>query len=292
LTVAEEESWLEWRELPSGTLAPKTANFVNDIIFHPCARPWYVYVETFAPAFLNLLLMVSFFDLEDALRAHATFISGKAGRGGHGRKLHKMKFTRSGRETKTQRYAAKALRTLLIITSPLEAIGFAWLLYAATDEFFYDWQTLLNASTFCSQPIFSGPLQRRRGPGNIPILPGGQPTRMPIAVQDRGAWATSNISADLPQGQFTAIFALTVRGPNNRIEGVHLRFRVTGIFGTFLLDDDPISIERKEWVDLLFKADFFLFGGAGGAIVWELVGQAVPIGLESEKGRIMVVRTG
>ena len=50
-------------------LFPKAANFAQEIVVNGCARPWFVYVKTFVPAFLKLWLTLAILDLEDILRA-------------------------------------------------------------------------------------------------------------------------------------------------------------------------------------------------------------------------------
>lgn len=282
---------IEWRARDTRFFRGQS-NFIKRAVLHPCARPWYVYVETFFPAFVELAITVTLFDIEDAIRSHGEKIVAEGRGGGRRRGRHAPKFRISTKELGIARYALLGLRTILIVTKPLELIGFTWLLFSAVDDFFYNWMTLLEKSDFCTQPIESGPLTRSRGPGFISILPGGAPVGLATIDQNRGAWATSQITATLPQGLFTCIWALTVIGPANGVDDVRVQLRITGNLGPSLVEMDPIDIGPGEQVDLLMIVEFFLFAAGGGSIVWEIAGQAIPVGIESVKGHMAVWRTG
>ena len=104
---------------------PKTQNFIRSQLMNPCAKPWWVWVETFLPAFLNLVIVVSLLDINDAIRARGKKISAgskmASGRGRGGKRVIVIK----GIKIEIERYQQKGLRTLLIVTQPLEFIGLA-----------------------------------------------------------------------------------------------------------------------------------------------------------------------
>lgn len=270
-------------------LFPKARNFAQEIVVHNCARPWFVYVKTFVPAFVKLFLTLAFLDLEDLLRAHAKRKAysriTSSGRGFG----HAVKPRVSAVPTQTQRFSQKALRTLLIVTDPLEKIGFAWLLYNSTETFFYDWQLLLQRSIYCRDDGLAGPFQRKRVPGgNIGILPEGAITPLPVLEQNRAEWANTVISVNLPFGFYKFFFTVTVKGPLGGITNVRARARITG-FVTLFIESPPADIAQGEVVTLLADGDFsFPFGGT---IVWELAGPAVPVGLECDGGHVIVFAT-
>lgn len=270
-------------------LFPKAANFASEIVVHGCARPWFIYVKTFFPAFLKLVLTISILDLEDILRDHAKRKAysriTSSGRGyGHS---HKPKII--AKPTDQQRFAQKGLRTLLIITEPLEKIGFAWLLYNATEQFFSDWQLLLERSIYCSDTGLAGPLQRARvGGSNIGVLPEGAITPLPIIEQNRAPWVTTSISVSLPPGFYKGFFTVTVQGPLGGITNVRARMRVTGLI-TLFIESPPADIAQGEASTLLADGDFTL--PFGGTVVWELAGPAVPVGLLCDGGHVIVFAT-
>lgn len=271
---------------------PKTQNFVKDIVTHGCARPWYVYVETFAPAFIIFLITVAFLQLDDLIRMRGESLVRKGG-SRKGIKGRHIRFVRAPvRETKAQRFTRTGLKTLLILTTPAEIAGFAYLLYSAGDKFFGNWQALLEQSSFCEQPIESGPLTKDQPNARQSILPGGAAVFLNRVRQNRANWTHTAINADIPQGFITAIFALTIKGALGGLTDVFVRFRVVrGPFATFF-DGDKTNIAQDEWADLMVKADFFLPGIAGGVVGWELVGPAVPIGVETKEAFATFQRTG
>jgi len=270
-------------------LFPAAENFAENIVIHGCARPWFVYVKTFIPAFLKLIMTISILDLEDILRAHAKRIAyaraTPSGRGfGHG---HKPRI--SGRPTVVNRFSQKGLRTLLIVTEPLEIIGFSWLLYNATDQFFSDWQLLLQRSIFCEDIGLAGPLQRSRpGGSNIGVLPEGAITPLAVLEQNRASWVTTSISVSLPPGFYKAIFTVTVHGPLGGITGVRARLRITGFVTTFI-ESAPADMAQGEAAGFIAEGDFHFV--SGGTVVWELAGPAVPVGLLCDGGHVIVFAT-
>jgi len=273
----------------SAIFFPKAANFVTEIVVHGCARPWFVYVKTFFPAFLRMFLTIAALDMTDILRMHAKDKAyariTASGRGwGHQRKPRVQETA-----TKTQRYSQKGLKTLLIVTDPLEKIGFAWLLYDAAEEFFYSWQLLLQRSIYCSDTGLAGPLQRSRpGGSNIGVLPGGAITPLPVIEQNRAPWTTTSISVSLPLGTYKGIFAVTVHGPLGGITGVVARLRLP--FGpSIFIESDPADIAEGEVASLVAIGDFY--APFGGNLVWELKGPAVPVGLLCDAGNVIVIAT-
>ncbi len=284
-------NFAEVPKLPS-RLMPQTANFIRDIGFHGCARPWYVYVEAFAPAFIELLFTLAFLDLEDIIRMRGEAIArqGKGIRKPTLRHLRRRPIKTINRGAK--RYGSKGLKVLLVVTLPLEILGFAFLLYFAVDNFYGNWQALIERSDFCKQPIESGPFTRQRTGGRVSVLPGCVGVGLPDLRQNRGGWSSTAFAVSLPQGQFRAYFGLTVTGPVGGITNVRLRFFIVGGLGGFAVEGEPVSIAAGESIGLLVNATFFLPGFAGGSLAWELCGPAVPVGLESEDGFLTISRFG
>jgi len=165
-------------------LFPNEVNFIKEIITHPCARPWYVYLQTFTPAVIELFFVTAFFAVHAAIRANGE----KSARGKEGRKgkRHTPRIRVNATDKIINRFAQKGLLVLLIVTEPLEKIGFLWLLFSAVDRFFYNWQTLLDKSDFCKEPIISGPLQRSRTTGFISVIVSGSAVILGTLEQTEG----------------------------------------------------------------------------------------------------------
>lgn len=269
----------------------KQANFIKFMVTDPCARPWFVYAETFLPAFLELLLTIAFIDLNDIVRAYGESIAeGGGGKKGK-RKRHTPKIKTLGAKTEVERYMQKGLKTLLVVTQPLENIGYAWLLYSAVDDFFYDWQTLIETAPYCTKNDQWGPLSRARGPGFITILPGGFPIIMTTLTQNRSGWTTNTISAEVPAAQNSALFAATIGAPPGGITDVFIRLKVVDGFNTTYFESDKQDIPEKGLRDFVISQDFYVFSIGGAAVSWELVGPAVPAGIYCDKARVILFRS-
>lgn len=269
---------------------PGTRNFIKTQIMNPCAKPWWVWVETFVPAFVKLFITVVILDLNDALRARGKKISAGAGmRGGRGRGA-KRSIKVIGVPIEIERWQQRGLRTLLVVTQPLEWIGLAWLLYAATDRFFYDWQTLLEDSGYCKTSDALGPLTRRRGPGFISLVEGGVPVILPVLEQNRASWGSSSTGAGLPFGHFTAVFALTVVGPLFGVSGLWIQLR-SSFFGIDEISrSETLRLGQDAVGDLTVSHNFSYSTFAGGALTWEIGGATVPIGINTVKGFMSVFK--
>jgi hypothetical protein len=268
-----------------------TANYIKFMVTDRCARPWFVYAETFLPAFLELLLTIFFLELNDIVRAYGESIAegggGKKGR----RKRHTPKIKTLGARTEVERYMQKGLKTLLVVTQPLENIGYAWLLTSAVDDFFYDWQTLIEQAPYCTKNDQWGPLHRSRGSGFITILPGGFPIIMTNLDQNRSSWPTTTISAEVPAAQNQVVFAATIGAPPGGITGVYIRVKVTDGFSDTFFESDKQDIPEGALRDFVIMRDYFVFSIGGAAVTWELVGPAVPAGIYCDKARVIMFRS-
>jgi len=286
----EDEPFIRWRDLPDDlTFFPHEKNFIKTLITHPCARPWYVWVETFVPAFIVLYATVAFFDVEDAIRAHGEKIAGKGTR--RKGKRHTPKIRLTGEKTIVRRWSQRGLRTLLLLTGPLEIVGFMWLLYAATDQFFYNWQTLLEKRDFCNRDEQSGPLQLSREGGFISFVVGGVPVILGTQEQNRSSWPHSTIGATLPQGDFAAGFSLTVLAPASGVSNVWIQLKTAGLFGGQTFRSKSLDLGPFEEGSLSVSAHFAYVLSGGGPLSWEIGGNTIPIGIETVKGHMFVHRT-
>ncbi len=267
------------------------ANFIKRLLTDQCARPWFVYAETFLPAFLELMIMVTLLDLNDLIRARGQKISAgggaRAGRGGRHTPLMRGQNVISS----TERYMQKGLRTLLIVTQPLENIGYAWLMYSAVDQFFYDWQTLIDQSPYCEKNDAWGPLHRSRGGGFVTINTSGFPIIMTNLDQNRSSWPTTTISATVPPATMSFLFAATIGSPPGGITGVTIRLKMTDGFVTTYIESEPQDIAADEQKDFILSDHFFGLSLGGVDVQWELRGPAVPAGIWCEKARVIFFRS-
>ena len=269
---------------------PGTRNFIKRQIQSSCATPWYIWVETFFPAFIKLVLVVSLLDINDAIRARGKKITaGHKMRSGRGRGK-KRQIRIFGAKIEIERWQQKGLRTLLVVTQPLEFVGLAWLLYAATDNFFYDWQTLLEDSGYCEKPQAAGPLTLTRDGGFISIVEGGIPVILNAEIQNRATWPHSQLSVALPFGRYTAVFALTVIGPLFGASGIWIQLRSSFLGFDEISRSELLTVGQGAAGDLTVSHDFAYATIAGGALTWEIGGVSIPIGIDTRKGFMSVFK--
>jgi hypothetical protein len=202
-------------------------NFADRILYSNCARPWWVYVETFFPSYLKLVLTLGTPDLNDLVRARASQIAGPGRVGSHWRK---RKVT--GREPKHKRYSMNGLKWLLILTEPLELIGFTWLLYSATDEFFLDWMTLIEKTEYCTDPSTGGAFHRSRIGGPTVISPIGSGVSLPNLEFNPRNWITDNFGLRWPAGGFKVVLACKVSARLGVVPDVCAALQVVTPFGS------------------------------------------------------------
>lgn len=272
-------------------LFPHARNFARVIVHNDCATPWFVYLETFAPAFIRMLITLHWLQWDDIARSIAESKAAPRGSRSARSLRHRVVSAAKGNQYQQERFAQKGLRHLLTITKPIEIIGFAWLLYSATDQFYLDWQTAIMFNSGCFNPASAGPLQRHRtGGSNISILPGGGATPLPILDQDRAGWGSGAFSCAVPRGSYHVIFALNLRGPSGGISGVRAKIRTT--FSPLGNEHygEPVSAGSFEDFSCMVSTEFSILD-PGGSIGWELEGPAVPVGLLCYGARVIVMRT-
>lgn len=186
--------------IPELLKIPGTRNFMKTMIFHGCARPMYVYIETFVPAFIDLFILLSLGDAEDILRAYAQALAGErpSGRRRHGTKRGEKRVP--ARPSGAAVTSRKGLIHILKITTPLEAASFIFLAVAGADRFFMDWQALIESAPFCTNPQSTGPFSRTDPASSLTVRDFGQGFGYDTLEQNRGNWANNGVSVTIPGG--------------------------------------------------------------------------------------------
>lgn len=271
---------------------PGTTSFMKSILYHRCARPWYVYVETSIPALIELVITVTIPDFNDLVRARGEgIVSAKPGPGGR-RKRHLARPVLGSRKTEKEKYARGGLKFLLTITKPLEFIGFTFLLYFAIDRFFYNWQIALDNTRYCTEEIPTGPLIRSgSGFRAFPSGAGGL-FQLVTLEQNRAGWGSTNVGCDLPEGVYSVILAATIVMPGGASPEYAVGLNVTGspLGGPFI--GSKVGGPAGEQVDLLERFQLFYPLIGVNSISWGLFGPQVPIGVEVIKARVIIQRVG
>ena len=269
--------------------APKTRNFFKYILTNPCARPWYLYAETFTAAFIKMVVTVIIFDLEDVMRAAAVQRSKPHIGPRRGRRRHAARPLLPDDSTPERRVARQGLRFVIKITMPLERIGFAWLLYAATEQFYYDWQSLLESSRFCDAPINSGPFSRTDPAGQVLSRPSGQGFGYNELEQNRPGWSNNALSVLIPENTITIVATLRVRRNFSDLAGVQLGLETSagGVLKEFRSGAE--TIKTGVWTDLIVTGSRRAGIGQHVSVVWVIFGPASATGMETDGGDVFIM---
>lgn len=150
--------------MPKPPIDPDSFDKVNYVIeawATGCDAPWYIYIETMKPALMKAFITLITFGWDDVLRGFFR------PRGLYKRRTGKRKgkwsrriprFPEIGNTLGKQLPGSSEVRgkkwsvlgkTLWRIDGAMEAIRFFWLVAAITEDFAYDWTSLLYESYWC-----------------------------------------------------------------------------------------------------------------------------------------------
>ena len=269
--------------------APKARNFFKYLLTNPCARPWYLYAETFGAAFIKLVVTIIIFDLEDLMRHAAVQRSQPHIGPRRGRRRHAARPLLPDDSTPERRFARQGLRIVLKLTMPLERFGFSWLLYAATEQFYYDWQTLLESSRFCDAPLNSGPFSRTDPAGQVLSRPFGQSFGYNELEQNRPGWTNNALSVNIPENTVTIVANLRVKRNFSDLAGVQLGLITTVGTVTKEFRSDTETIKKDFFTDLIVTGARRAGIGQRIFVRWVLFGPTSATGMETDGGDVFIM---
>lgn len=275
-----------------GKIFRNEANFIKHVITHPCAQPWFVLIETFIPAFLGFAWTVMTFDLEDLIREHARGLAGGGALGGGRAIRHSSRARVVAQAASEERIAARGLKHLITLTQPLEFIGFWWLVYGATDDFFYDWLSLLQERQYCSAQLSSGPLQRHSDQQVQNFNVNGVAINLEHLDMNRANWPTNPFSVAVPDGIYQVILAVTAFDQTGSgLSDCGVRLRITGGLGHTFIESSLETIPGGGGIGLIADATIIMTGGPGNAIAWEAWSPTHALGIATiSTARLVVAR--
>jgi len=284
-------AYVPYAASPFRRFLPKSSNFFKYILAVPCGDNYWIFIETFFPAFIKAVFLLSFPDIDDLIRGRAEHITEeglaqKAKRGGKIRRGLGI-----AKEVPHERYAARGLQFLLFLTQPLETIGYRFLMYHAGEQFFADWQSLLMESGECGRPLGDGPLIWKAGPKQTGILETGEAIAFDDLVVNRAGWVTTGFGATVSNGTFYVVLAVTVTAPTTGLPNAWVRINTTSTIGDQQAQTTGIEIPGGQSRDMVIGAAFKTPFGIGMTITWEIGGSTVPSGVHLQKARVIVQRT-
>lgn len=269
---------------------PQQANLIKKLVYNGCARPWYVYVETFVPAFVNLVLFFTVEDFADLVRGYGYRRLAEDGIPTPRTSGHGMRSNLLGRKMDLDKRAGQGLKWLLRATEPLEKIGFFFFLYQGVEDFAYNWAGGLARSPYCTAPVQDRPFSRSRDGGQIGILPGGDVTPLPILENNGPGLFSDGLHVLLTQGRWDITWAISAKAPPGGIGGVHAQISVTspgGTNGTFR--SDGADVEGDQHFSVILNTEI-IAGPTGANVSWECQGPAVPVGLACDSAHFFATK--
>lgn len=268
-----------WRDDFGGrSVAPKAANFLQYIWQNDCARPWFVYVETFAPAFIKLAVTLSLWQWDDVVRSVAGSVAGGAA-STKGGKTHVRKKTIAVTDPENRERAyRRGLRTLLVITKPIEIVGFTYLIYGAGDQFFADWQSLLEESVYCTRQAIMGPYGRSGADFALLANPDGQGFGLDTLEYNAPNFGDTTAAVTLPAGVFNVAIGMKVSRQGGTAANVAPGFRLFGGGDSKILIGETATVTPDEPADLVYGGSVTVPFGETRSMSWELFGDDIPTG--------------
>jgi len=271
-----------------GGFAPNTGNLVKKLVFHECSVPFQVYVETFVPCFVKMVITILLWDIGDLIRGSAVSQAEKPLKRG-GRKRHMKSRRVSSRYAPTQGTRSQnGLNHVLTWTEPLEKIGYAMLLYGATEQFSADWTSLLYNFEFCGKPESEGPLQRHNDPKHTVSTGTTQNLELENIDQNRASWPTSQYNVNVPFGHYsvtlTATFSSNSGTPWYAQVGVDCPF--SSIVGINWSEAQQLSEPGK--VQCQLNLELFIPVITGSEIRWYTRSSPIPVGIDITDATVSV----
>lgn len=272
---------------PNG-FAPHSYNFIKKLVFHECSVPFQLYVETFLPCFLNMVYMITFPFLDDIIRNAAEDMAPHSRGSKRPRRGHIRRYNVPTAEERVQGKAQQGLRHVLTLTQPLETIGYAFLLYGATERFFYNWSALLYDFQFCGRPPSTGPLQRHATENLLTSTGTWQPLFLPIIDVNRANWPTSNTNVNLPFGHYSVTVEMTVRNLSIDPIEVECGFIAAFSFSPGNRTSGKVEALPGQIVTVICHEEVYFPGITGGSVTWQRRQTAVPIGITVISGSVSI----
>lgn len=196
---------------------------VNQIVkffSHPCAAPWYIYVELLAPAFLEAFITYVQFGQSDMIRMSA----GRAPTRWTGRLLRGMRRIPPTRTGNLQRWFWK-------IDAPVQRLLWWWMVADIALDGVYNWTTMLQRTEWCTG---GGIFQVEEPLGSQACGPSWGGFWLNNLVQNTVPWAWNFSSVTVPAGDYHCILVMEPQynGIFNQGSDFEIRLAVTQGFVT------------------------------------------------------------
>lgn len=265
---------------PFGGFAPNTANFMGNLFFHPCSVPLTVYVKTFVPVFVSMVVFILTPDFNDIVRSSGEAAARGGARSGRGKRRHAGGYVLPSPEGKATRRARQGLQTVLRLSQPLETIGYAMLLYFATERLFYQWSSVLYNFEHCGQPPSTGPFQRESLEQDVTSTGTPQPLFLPILLQNRANWGTSFNTVTVPFGRYQ--ITMECKFQSRAINNMEARIGIIAPFSNAALTvwSDEVLLRPGQQGDCIVQFELNVFSAQGTTVTFLRESDPIPVGIK------------
>jgi len=292
-----------WKKKPKERrVYPSAQNFVKYIAFNHCADPFPLLVQTFIPCFLQLWISLSIWDLEDValerLRQYPRYSpSGGPKRGSKhlsrkGTKVEPLhRRVLAGYQGPKHPYAKTLTTALFYISGPLEKIGFAMLLYGASDRFFYNWTYLLKQRRYCTSDPNNGPLQRSLSSDVVLFNIGESPLALPTLIQNRAGWTGNAFGHQLPGSKrYQCILSGEFRSFADQLPNCILRMNFTWLGLTIkVADSEPTTLNSESFTPMMVETTFDASLLVSVNVDWMTTNPLAPVGVADARNCLLTI---
>jgi len=281
---------------------PNAVNFIKFIAMNPCANPFALLVETFIPAFLMLFITISSMEWEDVaidqLRTYPRYGPGRPAsrgfrhmsrKGTASQPLHRKVL--SGFAGPEKPYTKTLTTALYYITSPLEKLGFAMLLYGATDRFFYNWTSMLKQRRYCTADPAKGPFQRSKANDVVLFNIAESVVSLDTLIQNRAGWSNNPFGITLPGSQsYQVIFSGEYRSFADTLPGCMLLINRTwaGLF-TATTRSDPVTLNKDSYTAMSVQTTINAELLTSVFVDWSTENPLAPIGPADARNQLVTI---
>lgn len=245
-------------------------NAISRISQHQCAAPAYVYVETFLPAFLYMVIWLALFGIEDIIISGSRKTVQVIEQVGTGRRGKHIRGTRRRGGIGVRPKYRFGSRFFFRIISAVEFLGFTFQLITAVDFFTIAWTSLVERSVFCQDGAVPGPLQKTNSFAGFLAQTDWQPMDYGVVEQNRSNWLTTTTRAQLPPGRYFAVAAMKATPSGEGTVELTARLRATTASGTKTVDEQTTTLTGGQSGDIILAAGFGSVLAPEVLIFWEM----------------------
>jgi hypothetical protein len=255
------------REIVHTFLPVREANGIIKFIHHPCAAPWFLYVEALIPAFFELWI---FFLTEEADDVAKNWIERQT--------KHIARDGRRVRKKVKPKWWDGANRALWIVDDAFDRGQLAWAVVALGVEGAYRWTTIIEQSAYCTG---GGLFHSEVGNVAFPCGPAWNGVPVNHLVQNTNNWPWTSLTVSPGAGPTFAMIYMEPYFSNAFNWGTNFQLRI-GIqsgLGTEWRETEPIQLKIGEPTPVTASIDWYNHPAAPATVVWawRYDGGAIPL---------------